>query len=366
MRMRGIKTSSPVLPEPRRRFPKNVPFLRLRGRETAFAACILFFTVLISGVFLMWVQNSPLQRRFKSDQYLIQTALHQRKEKIDQYPARRVDDPHRICPGLISSTEYVARILNPNFKRQSRITREFDRRNPDPKSDVDSRIEIKIPYPVIVVGLAKSGTSSVEKFFRCGGVSSISHYYCDVTPTSNSGGIKQHYCGLCMKAAVEAGCAPLASCGGYDVWAQIEALPNKKMVQVMGKAICYFPQREALEAIHAESPNATFVLPIRPTDDWISSVDRWGNLRSFLREACGDLIGGRRGSNADLRRFYEGHSELVRNFVKRHPSHALVQLDVGNGNEGSVLEEAFGIDSHCWGRANENTGSLQAKLRNKN
>jgi len=130
------------------------------------------------------------------------------------------------------------------------------------------------------------------------------------------------------------------------------------------RPLCSFPQITRLNELHAAYPNATFILNLRPVENWIRSVSKWsgdkrrtsgGYLRHVLT-TC-DLPGFPSGvgkTDDELRSFYEGHSERIRDFVKLHPSHSLVEVNIESKDAGSFLEENFGISHHCWKERNAN------------
>ena len=207
-----------------------------------------------------------------------------------------------------------------------------------------------IGLPIIVVGMPKSGTSTIAAYFHCGSVKT-SHWICGV------GGRK---CGLCIKGNMDAGKPPFSDCGGYEVYAQIDVVGGRGHPGG-GNSTCYLPQVEALHAIHNEFPNSTFILNHRQhINTWISSVDRWGTLRERL-EKC-DISGlpagkGGRGAAGDvqLRAFVANHASNVRQFVKKHPSHQLIEVTIDDPLAGSVMESNFNIAATCWGHANHNS-----------
>ena len=102
---------------------------------------------------------------------------------------------------------------------------------------------------------------------------------------------------------------------------------------------CVFPQLSLLEELHEEAPNATFILVFRPVEDWIRSIKGWNDMLPRFRDC--DLPNSPRGYPADLRnqsdvnesmtRFFCSHVVHLRNFVALHPSHALIELDLYDG-----------------------------------
>jgi hypothetical protein len=55
-----------------------------------------------------------------------------------------------------------------------------------------------------------------------------------------------------------------------------------------------------------------------------------------------------------LETIYEEHHNRIRDFVQRHPSHALVEVNITEDSAGDVLAEAFGLDAKRWTQKNKN------------
>ena len=64
-----------------------------------------------------------------------------------------------------------------------------------------------------------------------------------------------------------------------------------------------------------------------------------------------------------LKTIYYNHTNFVRDFVRRHPSHALVEVNITHKNASVVLAEAFGLDSNAWKNVNKNKKSFFGSLR---
>ena len=130
------------------------------------------------------------------------------------------------------------------------------------------------------------------------------------------------------------------------------------------RPLCSYPQITHLQEIHDAYPNATFILNLRPVENWIRSISKWaGDKRrtsgGYLRQvlAMCDLPGFPSGvgkTDDELRAFYENHSNRIRSFVERNPSHALVEVSIEAEKAGRFLEENFGISHHCWKVRNAN------------
>jgi hypothetical protein len=75
-----------------------------------------------------------------------------------------------------------------------------------------SPVELNIAYPIFVTGLPKTGTTSVFKFFRCGGVRS-SHAW-----VTKPGAEKVSLVGECIHANILQGYPPFEGCGTNDLF----------------------------------------------------------------------------------------------------------------------------------------------------
>jgi len=202
--------------------------------------------------------------------------------------------------------------------------------------------------PIIVVGMPKVGTTTITKYFECSGRYSVSHHFCK---PGRSGLSK---CGVIIKKNVEAGRLPLTGIDNFDVYAQLDAwaLTTRRLFDYR----CYMPQVEDLEKLHAQFPNATLILNTRNVDHWVKSLHSFnkGNMLQQMIECnITALPAGVGGNDTDLKMFYQGHTDNIQSFVKSHPSHGLVTIDIENWDAGEILEEAFKINRTCWGHANK-------------
>ena len=197
--------------------------------------------------------------------------------------------------------------------------------------------------PIINLGLPKSGSTSLRDFFSCGNLTA-SHFKCQSGP-----------CGMCVNQNLQAGRPALAGCGDYHVWAQLDWAPIGLPIQE--KKQCFFPQLSALKELHAQFPEATFVLPTRPPRHWIASVDHWQHANYRMREvlaACNlpGLPSGRAPNDSELAAFYVQHSRAVRTFVANHPSHTLIEFDLEEPGVAQKLALASGVPATCWSKSN--------------
>eukprot|EP00934_Nitzschia_sp_Nitz4_P005424 Nitzschia sp. Nitz4//scaffold45_size130396//75938//76747//NITZ4_003457-RA/size130396-processed-gene-0.104-mRNA-1//-1//CDS//3329552422//5414//frame0 len=214
--------------------------------------------------------------------------------------------------------------------------------------EIPTKSSLLLPLPILVVGLPKAGTSSIGTFFQRAGFNS-SHYKC----------VNNLLCGLCINTAVKAKKPPLLTCGGYDVWAQMD-------VENLGQ--CHFPQIEDLDALHEEVPEATLILNTRNLTRWVKSVKNWlGDRGSMAMRLAKCSVGPASKQPQDLMDWHLAHLQRIRDFVKLHPSHTLVEVDVEDPQAGHVLATAFGPPTlpEFWGRENDSVGKAASKTTNR-
>lgn len=200
---------------------------------------------------------------------------------------------------------------------------------------------LPLPKPVLIVGMPKAGTSTLHSFFRKSGYRS-SHYFCGSGKT-----ISERFCGFCIREAIMNLQPPLQTCGNFDVWAQLDATYNPGL----GLKECYFPQIFSMETIHVEASNATIILNRRDLNRWVESVRNWKNLHNRLKKCDG---GPKSGSTEDLKEWHMNHISAIRDFVWRHPSHALVEVDIEDPTAGERMALLFQTNEKHWGHSNAN------------
>lgn len=206
-----------------------------------------------------------------------------------------------------------------------------------------------LPTPILLVGVPKTGTSTIHSFFERSGYRS-SHFRC----LNN-----KLYCGLCIKVAIEQGKPPLQTCGNYEVWAQMD-------VENLGQ--CHFPQIHNLEILHHEAPNATWVLSLRNMTRWAHSVQNWvGHVRS-LAARLAKCEGGPKSKRApDLIQWHYEHIQRIREFVKNHPSHTLVEVNIEDPHAGERMSQWFGTATPAtnWGHENDSLQRNASKMTSR-
>lgn len=256
--------------------------------------------------------------------------------------------------------------------------------------------ELRLPKPVINVGFPKAGTSSIFSFFHCNGLKS-QHWFCCEPQDSPKRTKSQKLMSKCLLNNLVDGRPFFQNCGDYEVYSEINGprhfpdqtlLDNGKLLSkaesMTTKRRLFFPQHHRLDAIHKEYPNATLVLNNRPVEKWIVSVQSWNaglkyeilnefyeqNSTRFLFENITNGTNIRplfnsRNMLESLKAVYKYHQEYIRDWVERHPSHALVEVDITHEDAGKTFAEAFGLKESCWGHENKGTEKRTSTTTNK-
>ena len=116
------------------------------------------------------------------------------------------------------------------------------------------------------------------------------------------------------------------------------------------------PQVQYLQEIHDESPMSTFILNKRNVTKWIKSMKGWngrgwGSMDERFVQ-CGNATGLNATDEQSLEVYLSGHFEMIRGFVQRNPSHALVEIDIEDPNTGCIMSELFNTTTF-WTKSNK-------------
>lgn len=243
---------------------------------------------------------------------------------------------------------------------------------------------LKLPKPIINVGFPKAGTTTIFKFFHCNGLKA-QHWYCCENQNHPGATQQKKLMSRCILDNFVANRSMFHECGDFDVYSEINGprmfkdmdfrvllddgqLESKQRSRFRPRII--LPQHHYLDEIHANFPNATFILNLRPVDAWVDSVLKWPTtLKQEIPNEFYQQQAHRNFSHFPdhvpkpqhkknlgplLRHIFEHHNDFVRDFVKRHPSHTLIEVDITNIATGQILADAFGVNETCWGHFNEN------------
>ena len=237
--------------------------------------------------------------------------------------------------------------------------------------------ELLLPKPIFVMGFPKAGTSSIFQFFQRQGLSKSQHWYCCKKQMHPQQGGPSLMAGCMLRNLARKNRTLFEGCGTFDLYSEING-PRRKAIDPKTKQEGYlqndgsmdtqsagprifFPQHFHIQELHDEFPNATWILNLRPVESWINSTLQWGDdlPEQFANEYYANHALDRLPSDdKEMRKFlksiYQGHNDLVRSFVRNHPSHALIEVNITDDAAGEVLAEAFGLDAEQWPHSNQN------------
>jgi len=197
--------------------------------------------------------------------------------------------------------------------------------------------DLKIPRPVLVTSLPKSGTTSTWKYFGCGlGKGKAAHQNAKVMEGKEAKLIKL---GKCLKDNAMKKRKYFQGCGNYEVWTD---------AGIVAPGICYYPSiHGGLQAFYNSYPTATILQVNRDTEAWVNSTTEFNDLWRRWSEKC-DKFPGVGSTRDDYGRFYEWHTAMVRQFAKNHPSLTYIEVSLEGEQTGRILESATGINASCW------------------
>jgi len=195
---------------------------------------------------------------------------------------------------------------------------------------------LKVPTPILIASLPKSGTSSMWKYFLCGG-HMAAHTNARVNQTVAV------RIAECIEQNVQHGKPPFLHCGPYTVWSDAGTIsfPAKRNPATT----CFYPSIHALQALYDAYPTMTIVLMRRNVSDWIRSVSTFHGIATRWAH-CNNTHMPQ--SEADLADFYHAHAQRIRNFSASHPSLTYVELPLESNDTGRLLQESLGIPAQCW------------------
>jgi len=200
---------------------------------------------------------------------------------------------------------------------------------------------LKIPTPIFVLSLPKSGTTSMFHYFSCGKVRSM-HHLSKLPPHGTVGKV-----GYCFGKNVRNNRPMLENCGNYSVWSDA-GVPRPK-------SKCFYPSMHGLENIERFYPNATIILGVRNTMSWTHSAMNWsgGSLVGRWKRNCNGFPRNATTQPSDWMTFYDRHTESIRTFAYEHPSITYIEFSLESPFVGKFLEEKTGLPEKCWGVANK-------------
>ena len=330
------------------------------NRKISRATLHLFMSIFICSCVLILHQFrrlSNLSVQFTDDDFIKvmprRTILYDTNKKLEWSLS--------IKRSGISSEEFMATLQKRQLKRVADATSTAERSDAFPKG--------RLPTPIFVLNLPKSGTETSRDYFTCGGYES-SHTYvsqrrigtCLLNNWSKSQALKENGARelTAKKNATQERIYPLQGCHSitkkYYIPRTDPRYGKNVTVQVYSdigtpSPTCYYPtiHNGGLEYLYSYYPNATWVLFVRNGDDWYDSMKRWGNgsLLKQWKNRC-DFPSGTNSttSEEDWIDFYARHTEKIREFVLKYSSLNYIEVDLESAH--TTLEKYTGIESKCW------------------
>lgn len=194
----------------------------------------------------------------------------------------------------------------------------------------------KVPFPIFVASLPKSGTTSIARYFYCGNVWTAHTFV-------NTPDHRQMRVGECFQQNVLHNRSVWENCGSYNVYSDAGFVRGRR---------CYYPSVHGLEELYRSHPNSTIILVKRDKQKWYDSISRWKNGNLLLKWRACDGFPGRKANATDYMDFYEHHAEAIRQFAKEHPSMTFLEFQLEDQNISSQLEEKIGVQASCLGHHN--------------
>ncbi len=219
---------------------------------------------------------------------------------------------------------------------------------------------VSLPLPIIALNFPKSATTTMSKFFDCGGLTSLHT------------GTKDGRIGLCMmdnhlndKPALD-GCNTVRT---LEEEYLIECYSDIGFVGLRSPP-CYYASLHdgGLENIVKHYPKATILLITRNATAWTRSMARWANIRTRWTKICG--FDGRLLPHESVQRenmvywntmfnltrdneeeywvnFYHAHTQKIREFAMEHTSLTYVEVELENENIGKILQQYTKVSPDC-------------------
>ncbi len=182
---------------------------------------------------------------------------------------------------------------------------------------------LAVPSPILVMDFLEPA-KSISYFFSClGSRSSFNVCSSDLFDLSY-----QRSCSFILQTNFNHNFPMFFFSGNYHVYTHLHDLAD-----------CFIPQLMHLNAIHEGSPNATFIVNPYNVSARFASLDE-GTRKSLVMCLKPVAIDKNLKWDADessvVETIYSVHISILRQFVKDHPSHELVEIDWSNKDKNLV------------------------------
>ena len=265
--------------------------------------------------------------------------------KIISWSLMLVNEDHNSgsLPVSAPSTSTIAK--RPHTATMRTVTRTNDRSSSSSPTFIHGT---KLPVPILVLSLPKSGTTSTWRFFECGAVHGYHHF------AQDAHGRAQRIAD-CMYHNQQHNQPLLQGCSSstttnttnttHVVWSDM-GIPKKEL--------CFYPSIDALQEIARDYPYATVLLVHRNPHEWYRSVSQWaapgkGPLTQRWRKNCPQFPNFENDDEKGWVEFYKNHSRNVRQFAQKNPTLTFLEVSLESRETASILETETGIEASCWG-----------------
>jgi hypothetical protein len=200
------------------------------------------------------------------------------------------------------------------------------------------------------VGFPKAGTCSIQYSLQSAGIDSV-HWALNVRNREYLHHVNRYK-------------ASLVCVGSLIQWAKKENLPLlhympdfeafTQMDTSSSEELCYWPQLVDVPTLDKQYPNSKFIFNTRPLDKWISSINRWYNMRGKLISL--DIPGLPRGVGGLDKDLINWHNWQQKNMVDYFggENEKFIIFDIEKDNP-QKLANFVGIKNMVWEKKNVNT-----------
>ena len=215
----------------------------------------------------------------------------------------------------------------------------------EPAAAQPQDVVLRVPSPILVLSLPKSGTTSLYQYFTCGGVQAVHTF--GVNATTN----RRYRLGTRLRKNFRHN-RPLLHNTGKHVQVYTD------MGEVSRNNSCFYPSLNALDRIAQDYPNATLIVSYRP--DWYDSIWKYQMLGKRWKKWCPSFPNTT--NLEDWDNFYQQHRQRIRDLVQKYPPLHHLEFDLTDPTAGRQLQDFTGISASCWGDCKP---TMQCQFKNK-
>ncbi len=215
--------------------------------------------------------------------------------------------------------------------------------------------------PVLFVGIAKSGTTSLTYFFRQLGIGCVhwsndDNSFCEdhkfIRSVEVENGIVwkpratkfREFClvGSAIQAALYFHKKPLT----YVLSKHSTVITQMDYCTLES---CVFPQIDTINMIMDAYPNAYFILTVRTIKDHVNSIMNWNNFpRKLQLSGMLNRFPGQKethNTSEKVKIFVENAYRIVRRAFRKRPTYKTLELDVSRKDASTVLKKFLGMNT---------------------